>query len=325
MSTAGLIKKNRIALFLKDEATTTYNRICKSQELSIAMNPETEDYNFICKEMPETVLKYYKPSISQNLVMFKDEPVFEELFDMWYNLATDDDAKRDVMIVYMFDGDNVNGYKAWSIADSTIVFDEMACTDNTLNFNINFGGVIELGTATITDGHPTFTPGAPISHMTVDKDHLDLVPGQTETLNISGGVGPYSAHAEGISDVNVSVSDNVVTVAVDVAAVTDTGNIIITDSSTNTVTVPISVTAPVITLSPISLTLQAGGSDTVTITGGTTPYTYNTDMEDITVSISDDTVTVTADVAATPSSGVVTILDSDSPANTADFGVTITE
>lgn len=162
MSTAGLIKKNRIALFLKDEATTTYNRICKSQELSIAMNPETEDYNFICKEMPETVLKYYKPSISQNLVMFKDEPVFEELFDMWYNLATDDDAKRDVMIVYMFDGNNVSGYKAWSIADSTIVFDEMACTDNTLNFNINFGGVIELGTATITDGHPTFTP-APVT------------------------------------------------------------------------------------------------------------------------------------------------------------------
>lgn len=323
MSTAGLIKKNRIALFLKDEATTTYNRICKSQELSIAMNPETEDYNFICKEMPETVLKYYKPSISQNLVMFKDEPVFEELFDMWYNLATDDDAKRDVMIVYMFDGDNVDGYKAWSIADSTIVFDEMACTDNTLNFNINFGGVIKLGTAIITDGHPTFTPAS--SGMNVDVHNLDMVPGESRTITITGGTAPYNANVDGISDVTATVSDNVVTVSVDVAAVTDTGNIIITDSSTHMVTVPISVTAPVITLEPISLVLQAGGSDTVTITGGTTPYTYNTEMEDITVSISDDTVTVTADVAAIPSSGVVTILDSDSPANTADFGVTITE
>ena len=325
MSTAGLIKKNRIALFLKDKTTNVYNRICKSQELSIAMNPETEDYNFICKEMPETVLKYYKPSISQNLVMFKDEPIFEELFDMWYNLATDDDAKRDVMIVYMFDGDNVDGYKAWSIADSTIVFDEMACTDNTLNFNINFGGVIDLGTATITDGHPTFTPGAPTSRMTVNKDHLDLVPGQTETLNISGGVGPYSAHAEGISDVNVNVSDNVVTVAVDVAAVTDTGEIIITDSSTNMITVPISITASVMNATPSFITLQAGESGTSVITGGTTPYIYATEMTGITVSISDDTVTITANNDATEEAGIVTISDSETPANTCDISIAITE
>lgn len=324
MTMAGLIKKNRIALFLKD-SKNVYNRICKSQELSIAMNAETEDYDFICREMPETVLKYYKPSISQNLVMFKGDAIFEELFDMFYNLATDDDAKRDVMIVFMFDGDNKAGYKAWDIPASSIVFDEMACTDNTLNFNINFGGTINTGTAIITDGHPTFTPAS--SGMTVDVNSLDMVPGESRTITITGGTAPYNANVDGINDVTATVNDNVVTVSVDVAAQTGMGQITISDSSSpaEEVDVHVTVTAPVITLSPMSLVLQAGGSDTVTITGGTTPYTYNTEMQDITVSISDDTVTVTADAAATPNSGVVTILDSDSPANTADFGVTITE
>ena len=327
MTIAGLIKKNRIALFLKD-SLGVYNRICKSQELSISMNPETEDYDFICKEMPETVLKYYKPSISQNLVMFKGDTIFEELFDMYYNLATDDDAKRDCLIIYMFDGDNETGYKAWEIKGSTIVFDEMACTDNTLNFNINFGGLIDLGTATIVDGHPVFSAGAPVDQISVDVEEILVEQGDSAVVHVSGGVSPFSATVHDVTGVSASVTDRTITITA-AADASGTGTLAIQDSGDPQqmfeVALTVTSVVPSMTATPDEITLQASGSDTVTLAGGVSPYTYSTEMTSITVSISDDIATITANYDASTDSGTVTFLDSSDPANTVDVAVSITE
>lgn len=325
MTLAGLIKKNRIALFIFN--AESYKRICKSQELSIAMNPETEDYEFICKENPETVLKYYNPSIAQNLVMFKGDPAFEYLYRLFYYRATDDYAKTDVMIVFMFDGDANSGYRAWQIPASSIVFDEMACTDSTLNFTIDFGGVINTGTATVIDGVPSFTPDP--ASLTVDTTSVTLTAGASSTLSLTGAVAPVSVQTVGITDVSATVNGSTITIVASEFAPAGTGTIEISDGAIPPKTASVSVevqavTPPVIVATPSSVSLGASDSATVTLSGGTTPYIFNGTVDHVTVSISDDTVTITTDEYAESTSTSIYIEDSAVPANTVQIDLYVT-
>ena len=54
-----IIKKHRIGLFVNTgtKASPTWKRIKKSTELTLAMNPETEDYDYIADESPTTELE----------------------------------------------------------------------------------------------------------------------------------------------------------------------------------------------------------------------------------------------------------------------------
>lgn len=159
-----MIKKHQIGLFLNmaasGAAAPSWTRIKKSTELTISMNPETEDVDYIADESPTTELKQYKPSIEQPLKMIKGEPDFEAVWPRFYDLKTGDEAKMDVLVVFIFDktGSGTSAtYKAWKTR-SLVTFNELNAVDSELSFDINFGGNIERGTCTLTGTAPDLVP-----------------------------------------------------------------------------------------------------------------------------------------------------------------------
>ena len=80
--TLSLVKKHKIALFL--DTGTGYKRIKKSESLTISMNPDEQDYDYIADESPTTEVDSYKPSIDQDLVMYKGSDDYEMIFPYFY-------------------------------------------------------------------------------------------------------------------------------------------------------------------------------------------------------------------------------------------------
>lgn len=157
---SNLIKSYQIALYLDETPSQTsrsWKRVCKTTELTLSMNPETEDLQFICDENATTELNAYKPTINQPLRMYKGDAIFEYLWDKVYNMEVGDAAKTNVLVVFIFDADSQGAFKAWQVKDSTLVVSDINAVDSELTFDINFGGTVEKGTATITSGTPTFT------------------------------------------------------------------------------------------------------------------------------------------------------------------------
>ena len=162
-----MIKKHLIALFVdtSNTDTPTWTRIKKSTEIAIAMDAQTEEYDYIADEIPTTELEQYKPSIDQPLKMLENEPDFQYFWDLFYHMRIGEEAKTKCMIVFLFDNKGTSespAYSAWS-GECTIAFDEMNGNDSELSFNLALGADTKIGTATVTgtapDYVPTFTEG----------------------------------------------------------------------------------------------------------------------------------------------------------------------
>lgn len=157
VKTGTMIKKYMVGVFIDTSEGgdgTGYKRIKKSTELEIATEANTEEFDFIADVNPSELVKNYKISLAQDLVMIQGQDDFEYFFDKFYNLPVVPEVKAKAMIVFMFKGDASSGYKAWETMAS-IMYDNMNGVDGKLNFTINFGDVT-LGTATMSDGTPTF-------------------------------------------------------------------------------------------------------------------------------------------------------------------------
>lgn len=157
VKTGTMIKKYMVGVFIDTSEGadgSAYKRIKKSTELEIATEANTEEFDFIANVNPEELLKNYKISLAQDLVMIQGEDDFEYFFDKFYNLPVAPEVKAKAMIVFMFKGDKTSGYKAWETM-ANIMYDNMNGVDGKINFTLNFGDVI-LGTATMADGTPTF-------------------------------------------------------------------------------------------------------------------------------------------------------------------------
>ena len=157
VKTGTMIKKYMVGIFIDTSEGgdgTGYKRIKKSTELEIATEANTEEFDFIANVNPEELLKNYKISLAQDLVMIQGEDDFEYFFDKFYKLPVAPEVKTKAMIVFMFKGDKTNGYKAWETT-ANVMFDNMNGVDGKLNFTLNFGD-ITLGNAKMSAGTPTF-------------------------------------------------------------------------------------------------------------------------------------------------------------------------
>lgn len=185
---AGIIKKYQIALYLNKGTAQTpdWFRIKKSTALSLALNPETKDYDYIVDESPTTELDKYKPTINQALTMYKGETDYEEVFKRFYDLSVGEDAKSECLIVFMAETTGASTFKAWK-SDCVISCNELNAVDSTITFDILFGGTTKKGTATVTNNVPAFTEtGGPeeISlTVTVEDSGTDPVEDATVTIN----------------------------------------------------------------------------------------------------------------------------------------------
>ena len=152
-----MVKKHLIGLFLNagTKEAPAWTRIKKSTELTLSMNPETEEFDYIADENPTTELKKYKPTIDQDLTMYKEEADYAMIWPYFYEMKTGSDAHVDCMIAFMHEAAEGGGYKAWK-TDSVISVQDLNAVDSKLKFQILFGGTVEKGTATKDGGVITF-------------------------------------------------------------------------------------------------------------------------------------------------------------------------
>ena len=154
VQTLSMVKKHKIGLFLHDG--TKYRRVKKSQTLTLSMNPTETEYDYIADEIPTTEVDSYKPSIDQDLTMYKGSDDYEMIFPYFYERRTGSDAHVKCLVVFMHEPAADGGYKAWE-TESVISVQDLNAVDKKLNFKVLFGGTITNGKVTMNAGEPTFT------------------------------------------------------------------------------------------------------------------------------------------------------------------------
>ena len=126
----------------------------------LVLNAQTEENDFIEDEMQTTDIASYKPELAQELQANKGDSVFDFLYNMFFNLPTGEDVKKNVLIV--FDGNNGTEdapvFNAWNTT-STLVLDHFDSVAEKIYFKFNINK-IERGTCTVTGGVPTYTKSA---------------------------------------------------------------------------------------------------------------------------------------------------------------------
>lgn len=134
--------------------TPVWARIGKSTIFDLTLNANVVTSDFIEDEMPTDDITYYKPTLPQELQTNAGDDAFDYVYDKFYNLPTGEDVKEDVLIVF---AGASSPYKAWR-STATMVLKDLNTVDEKILFDLNFGGTISKGTATVTDGVPAFTP-----------------------------------------------------------------------------------------------------------------------------------------------------------------------
>lgn len=161
MSEEKLVKKHLFALFLKDKKTEKFIRIRKATELNRAMNPVTEEYDYIADEFPTTEVTGYKPSEPVSVKAFKGSEDFDLLYEIYKNRSIGADAHYDVLTVYFFDEYSASGktYYYAEYEDSTLTIDSWDVSGTSLSANIAHNGTPKKGYVEIVNKQPVFVEG----------------------------------------------------------------------------------------------------------------------------------------------------------------------
>lgn len=158
MATESKITRNLCKIFIdvsNGSGTPDWKQIDKSTLLDIAMNPETETQDYISMEMPVEEIKSYKPSMEQEIATFKNNPIYEFMFEKFFATKT---LQVKSLICFPPHGEPEK-MEAWMVPITTCVLNNMNYADGKLSWTMNFGGNTERGTYTIDEntGAPTFT------------------------------------------------------------------------------------------------------------------------------------------------------------------------
>ena len=137
-------------------STPTWLRVKKSTALTITQNAETEDFDYIADEVKTTEVKAYAPTIDQDLAILPSEPDYEFFYTMYKSLPTGADAHKDLLLIYLNDGNNESGYYSVK-TEAVVTFTDFNAVDGKLNFSISFCGSPVKGTTKVSSGTYTFT------------------------------------------------------------------------------------------------------------------------------------------------------------------------
>ena len=153
------LKKHKTIPFLNTATAdkAVYARIGKSTVFDLVLNAQTEDNDFIEDEMPTIDVLYYKPELGQELQCNKGDAAFDYLYDMFYNLPTGEDVKKNLLIVFAgnIGTEDAPKFRAWNTT-STLFLDHFDSVAEKIYFKFNIN-TIERGTCTVTDGVPAYT------------------------------------------------------------------------------------------------------------------------------------------------------------------------
>lgn len=149
--------------------------------------------------------------------------------------------------------------------------------------------VLFIGAAVIFTGCNEDDPE--VVNPTFSQTQLTLEPGSSQNVIISGGTAPYSATSSAPAIATVSVEGSTLTVNA-IAVGNTTIEVVTVDNGRAT----LSVNVTQLSLSTSSLSLDVEKSGSITISGGTAPYTVESlvNTNELSVAVSESTVTVTS-------------------------------
>ena len=159
-----LIKKHLIRPFLNKGTSELpeWVQIKKATEFTRAMNPQTEERDYIADEHPTTEVMDYKPSENLSITMYKGEPDFELFYDLYKKRAIGSEAQKEFLLVYIFDSSAVESttYYYAEKTNASVTVEELNASGKSLACNVYENGTPVKGYVTIEAGVPTFTEGA---------------------------------------------------------------------------------------------------------------------------------------------------------------------
>ena len=154
------LKKHKTIPFLDISETDTpeWARIGKSTIFDLVLNAQTEENDFIEDEMPTSDIKNYKPELAQELQSNKGDAAFDYLYDMFFKLPTGEAVKKNLLIVFagnVGSEEEEEKFNAWNTT-STLILDHFDSVAEKIYFKFSISK-ISRGTATVSEGKPTFT------------------------------------------------------------------------------------------------------------------------------------------------------------------------
>lgn len=154
------LKKYRTIPFLNIGTTSTavWARIGRSTVFDLALNAITEENNFIEDEMTTTDITGYQPALEQELQTNKNDAAFDYIYDMFFNLPTGEDVKKNLLLVFdgaTVDDDDVEHFNAWNTT-ATLTLNHFDSVAEKIYFKLSINKITK-GTATVSNGTPTFT------------------------------------------------------------------------------------------------------------------------------------------------------------------------
>lgn len=138
------------------DGTPTWLRVKKSTTLTVSMNAETEDFDYIADEVKSTEVKAYAPTIDQDLAILPSEPDYKFFYEMYKSLPTGDAAHKQFLLTYLQDKLSTGKYYATK-NEGIVSFTDYNAVDGKLNFNISFCGTPVKGSVEVAQGVFTFT------------------------------------------------------------------------------------------------------------------------------------------------------------------------
>lgn len=124
----------------------------------IAMNANTTSEQYIHQTTAYNSIDSYAPTFAVTQTAYKGDAVYDYVFGLYINRATQSDAETSILNVYLAEPSN-SGYLAeeQKVAIEITNYGGDAGNPVSIEYSIHFNGNHTKGTATITDGVPTFT------------------------------------------------------------------------------------------------------------------------------------------------------------------------
>ncbi|MDL2276384.1 hypothetical protein LJC02_01900 [Breznakia sp. OttesenSCG-928-G09] len=157
------VKRTEFATFLNVGSSTApkYVRIGKGVTgQTLAYNPKTTDEQFIDEENGTSELDSYAPTLPTPQNAYAGNEVFDFVDKLRIGRATGDDAKTDILLVYIYKpGTEAATFEA-ERNDVVVVINDFggdAGSPTVINYDLKFTGDPTPGTVTIADKEATFT------------------------------------------------------------------------------------------------------------------------------------------------------------------------
>ena len=188
-----LIKKHKTLPFINAGTSDApdWVQIKKATEFTHSLNPETEERDYISDEQATTELMNYKPSMSLSVTTIAGEADFDLFYKLYKEKATGEDAKREYMIVFVFDSSSAGGteyYYAYK-TDATITVDEFNSVDSQISVSIYENGTPTKGFVYLEDGAPVFTEG----DLPESEEETAEEEASSEIVQVQAAYGTYTA------------------------------------------------------------------------------------------------------------------------------------